>query len=94
MTPAAVAELLEGEAKKYLDKLALALPPNLVLGTLVHIGSPWSAICQAAEDQNADMIVIGSHGYSGIDKLIGTTAAKVVNHAKQSVLVVRAPEKI
>ena len=41
-----------------------------------------------------DLIVIGSHGYSGIDRLIGTTAAKVVNHAKQSVLVVRAAERL
>lgn len=94
MTPAAVGELLEGEAKKYLDKLAAGLPANLVLGTMVHIGAPWYTLCQVAEDQQIDLIVIGSHGYSGLDKLIGTTAAKVVNHAKQSVMVVRAPEKI
>jgi universal stress protein F len=94
MTPTAVGELLESEAKKYLDKLATALPANLVLGTIVHIGAPWYTICQAAEDQKVDLIVIGSHGYSGIDRLIGTTAAKVVNHAKQSVMVVRAPERI
>lgn len=94
MTPAAVAELLEANAKKYLDKLASSLPENLVLGTMVHIGSPWDSICHVADEQKADLIVIGSHGYSGIDKLIGTTAAKVVNHAKQSVLVVRAPERI
>lgn len=94
MTPASVAELLEGQAKKYLDKLATTVPPNLLIGTMVHIGSPWSAICQVADEQNADLIVIGSHGYAGLDKLIGTTAAKVVNHAKQSVMVVRAPERI
>jgi universal stress protein F len=94
MTPAKVAELLQADAKKYLDKLAAAVPQNLLLGTMVHIGTPWCAICQAADEQNADVIVIGSHGYSGIDQLIGTTAAKVVNHAKQSVMVVRAPERI
>ena len=38
--------------------------------------------------------VIGSHGYDTMDKLIGTTAAKVVNHAEVSVLVVRAPERL
>lgn len=94
MTPASVAELLEGQAKKYLDKLATTVPQNLLIGTMVHIGSPWSSICQVADEQNADLIVIGSHGYAGLDKLIGTTAAKVVNHAKQSVMVVRAPERI
>jgi universal stress protein F len=94
MTPASVAELLEAQAKKYLDKLATSVPQNLLIGTMVHIGSPWSSICQVADEQNADLIVIGSHGYAGLDKLIGTTAAKVVNHAKQSVMVVRAPERI
>ena len=94
MSPGAVAELLEREAKKYLDKLAATIPPELLIKTMVHIGSPWDAICHAADEQKADMIIIGSHGYSGLDRLIGTTAGKVVNHAKQSVLVVRAPERI
>jgi universal stress protein F len=92
MTPASLAEVLEAQAKKYLDDLAATLPKELVLGTFVHIGSPWQSICQMADDHKADMIVIGSHGYSGIDRLIGTTAAKVVNHAHQSVVVVRHPE--
>jgi nucleotide-binding universal stress UspA family protein len=37
----------------------------------------------------ADLIVIGSHGYGGLDRVLGTTAARVVNHADRSVLVVR-----
>jgi nucleotide-binding universal stress UspA family protein len=41
-----------------------------------------------------DLIVIGSHGYDALDRLLGTTAAKVVNHADRSVLVVRAAERI
>lgn len=34
-------------------------------------------------------IVIGSHGHGGIDRVLGTTAAKLVNHADRNVLVVR-----
>jgi nucleotide-binding universal stress UspA family protein len=52
-------------------------------------GFPWQAVCAAAVDESVDLIVIGSHGYSGIDHLIGTTAAKIVNHADRPVLVVR-----
>ena len=37
----------------------------------------------------ADLVVIGSHGYGGLDRLLGTTAAKVANRAPCSVLVVR-----
>ncbi len=91
MTPAALAALLERDAKRYLDKIASDLPAGMVVDTAVGVGTPWQAICAAADQQKVDLIVIGSHGYSGIDRLIGTTAAKVVNHAKGSVLVVRNP---
>ena len=89
MSPASLADLLEAEAKRYLEQAAAKVPPELLLGTVIGVGTPWQAICTAADHNNADMIVIGSHGYSGIDRLIGTTAAKVVNHATQSVLVMR-----
>jgi nucleotide-binding universal stress UspA family protein len=89
MSPASLADLLENEAKRYLEQAAAKVPPELLLGTVVGVGTPWQAICAAADHNNVDMIVIGSHGYSGIDRLIGTTAAKVVNHATQSVLVLR-----
>lgn len=89
MSPASLADLLESEAKRYLEQAATKVPPDLLLGTVIGVGTPWQAICTAADHNNVDMIVIGSHGYSGIDRLIGTTAAKVVNHATQSVLVLR-----
>lgn len=89
MTPAALAEMLEQEARKYLVEVAGKLPAGMVAETVVTVGTPWQGICAAAEQHNADLVVIGSHGYSGLDRLIGTTASKVVNHAKRSVLVVR-----
>jgi len=89
MTPAQLAEMLERAAKEYLDAVAAGLPAGTVVETVTHIGTPWQGLCNAADQHRADLIVIGSHGYSGLDRVIGTTAAKVVNHAKQSVLVVR-----
>jgi len=55
----------------------------------VVVGTPWQVICLAAQAQEAAMIVIGSHGYGGLDRILGTTAARVVNHALCSVFVVR-----
>jgi len=53
---------------------------------------PQHAIVEAAKQENVDMIVIGSHGRSGIAKLVlGSVAAHVVAHAPCSVLVVKAP---
>jgi hypothetical protein len=38
--------------------------------------------------------VIGAHGYGVIDRVLGTTAVKVVNHLDRSVFVVRAPDRL
>ena len=84
-------DMMTEQATTYLEACAEKVPPELLAGhrALTEIGSPWSGVCKAAEEEKADCIVIGSHGYHGIDKVIGTTAAKIVNHAHCSVLVVR-----
>lgn len=81
--------VLRRRAQEYLQACAGKLPSDLVGGIRVAVGAPWQAVCAAATEEDVDLIVIGSHGYGGIDYLIGTTAAKIVNHAIRSVLVVR-----
>jgi nucleotide-binding universal stress UspA family protein len=92
--PASLPQLLEDQAQKYLEREAAAVPAELLGGVKVAVGTPWQAICEAAKHEDADLIVIGSHGYQGLDRLIGTTAAKVVNHADRSVLVVRSADRL
>jgi nucleotide-binding universal stress UspA family protein len=82
-------EVLRRHALEYLDAEARAVPAELLDRTEVAVGVPWQAICEAARRDEADLVVVGSHGYAGLDHLLGTTAAKVVNHAPCSVLVVR-----
>jgi universal stress protein F len=82
-------ELLKHRAQKYLDEQTANVPEELLEKTSVLIGVPWQAICETARRDEAELIVVGSHGYAGLDHLLGTTAAKVVNHATCSVLVVR-----
>jgi nucleotide-binding universal stress UspA family protein len=55
---------------------------------IVRVGPPWSVILEVADELDADLIVIGSHGYYGLDRILGTTAAHIVNHARRNVLVV------
>ncbi|NUQ72320.1 MAG: universal stress protein [Polyangiaceae bacterium] len=90
MSPDSLENLLEREAKEYLDKMAAGAPEGIIESVLVHAGTPWRSICAAGRELGVDLIVIGSHGYQGLDRLIGTTASKVVNHAECSVLVVRS----
>jgi universal stress protein F len=80
--------LLEQRARVDLERLATDVPPELRAGIRVIVGNPWQSIDRAAEE-SVDLIVIGSHGYNALDHVLGTTAAKVVNHADRSVLIVR-----
>ena len=92
MPPNGVIDVLKTRAKKDLDEAARAIPADMPFETRIEIGSAWQGICEAGKATDAAMIVIGSHGYSAWDRLLGTTAARVVNHADRSVLVVRQPE--
>jgi universal stress protein F len=88
-SPNHLADLLLEDAKKELVKLGRDVPSELLDGLSTDLGSPWDGICRAAVEFDADLIIVGSHGYGALDRVLGTTAAKVVNHADRSVLVVR-----
>jgi universal stress protein F len=90
VSPGDLPRLLEDEARKAVEDDCRSLEPGMVDSVCVRLGVPWQSVCEVARDEDVDLIVVGSHGYSGVDRLIGTTAAKIVNHADRSVLVVRA----
>jgi nucleotide-binding universal stress UspA family protein len=87
-----VKEFLEGRAREGLERLARELPPVVRsrCELEVVVGSAWQVLCMGAQALEANLIVIGSHGYGGLDRVLGTTAARVVNHALCSVWVVRS----
>jgi nucleotide-binding universal stress UspA family protein len=82
------------EARQYLEGSLQRLPQPAAGMLKVGIGPAWKAICDAAKEEAADLIVIGSHGHGLLDRILGTTAMKVVSHAEISVLVVRHPEQL
>ncbi len=89
LSPDGFLQVLVDESKKALEAAAAGAPKELIAGTETRVGTPWATICEVAKEKKVDLIVVGSHGYGGVDRLIGTTAAKVVNHAECSVLVAR-----
>jgi nucleotide-binding universal stress UspA family protein len=74
-----------------IEKLkAYADSGKVAVSTDVLFGSPDSRIVETAEEWNADLIVVGSHGYSRWERLLlGSVSDSVVHHAPCSVLVVR-----
>lgn len=62
----------------------------LVENTLVRQGKAYLEIAEAARGLKADLIIISTHGYTGLKHvLIGSTAERVVRHAPCPVLIVR-----
>lgn len=90
MAPNALEDALRSKAHADLEQLAstVSVPIERIL---VALGTAWDSIVTTAREVDADLIVVGSHGYTAVDRLLGTTAAKVVNRADRNVLVVRTP---
>ncbi|ODN66465.1 universal stress protein [Methylophaga muralis] len=59
----------------------------------IEFGSPGRDIVRIAEENNVDLIVVGSHGRKGIKMLLGSTANAILHHASCDVLAVRLKDE-
>lgn len=63
--------------------------------TRVIVGEASREICQVAAHEHADLVVMGSHGRTGLSHvLLGSVAERVVRHASCPVLVIRLPRTV
>ncbi len=93
--PDEVERVLAERALVDLEELARSANAMSVVESIrADAGPAWRVIEDVARSEDVDMIVIGAHGYGAIERLVGTVAAKVVDHADRPVLVVRAPERL
>ena len=77
--------------QKELENVRKQLPAGVPVEIKLDTGHPWPTICDVAQNTNADLIVISSHGYTGLKRmLLGSTAEQVVRHAHCPVLVVKS----
>jgi nucleotide-binding universal stress UspA family protein len=59
--------------------------------SVVKVGAAWREIVRLATEEHADMIVMGTQGRTGLDRLLlGSVAERVVRHAPCPVLTVRS----
>jgi nucleotide-binding universal stress UspA family protein len=81
----------ENDAKQIADGAADAVARSGVsVQTVVRQGDPRGVIVDEAAEWGADLIVLGSHGHTGLKRLLlGSVAHAVVTHAPCSVEVVR-----
>jgi nucleotide-binding universal stress UspA family protein len=80
-------------ATQKLERLAtLAQAAGIEAAVRVRIGFAAEEILEAAREEGADLIVLGTHGRRGLAHLVlGSTAEKVVRLAPSSVFVVKEP---
>lgn len=82
-------EALKPEAQASLDGVVIPEPPSAVRRLLVE-GDAGAAILDVARDEEVDMIVLSTHGRSGVSRLLmGSVAEYVVRHATCPVLTLK-----
>ncbi len=88
MDLSSVQEQIQEQAKSHLSEFAsgLGVPPER---QHLIFGRPESEIHRVAEEQGADLIVVGSHGRHGLALLLGSTANGVLHGSPCDVLAVR-----
>ena len=63
---------------------------GIEVSAAVRSGTPFEEICQSANELGIDLIVLTTHGYTGLKHVwLGSTAERVVRHAACPVLIVR-----
>lgn len=84
-----VGEIVTG-AEKSMESFVSENFPGVEARGQVLIGYAAEEIINRAEEEKADLIVMGTHGRKGIDRILfGSVAEKVVKNAKQPVLTIR-----
>jgi nucleotide-binding universal stress UspA family protein len=96
MPPEDLTEEMLAQCRRYLDGLEDELT-GLGASVTVHCEEsamrPFAAINQFARDLPADLVVVGSHGRTGLrHALLGSTAEKVVRKAPCPVLVIKSED--
>lgn len=89
-TPDALVERMEKQAAEQMREFIETLDGNLPIESLICHGEVVPTILSSAKKINAGMIVIASHGRTGLNHFLNAnTAEKIVNRANCPVLVVK-----
>jgi nucleotide-binding universal stress UspA family protein len=87
-------EALKEAAEEYVQQIARQFREQGGVVTEVEWGGAVDQILHSAEEHRADLIVMGTHGRHGIEKLLlGSSTESLLHHARIPLLLVKEPEK-
>jgi nucleotide-binding universal stress UspA family protein len=79
------------EAEVYLERLAATLRPGLPVELSVPVGDPADQLAQVAASHQVDLIVMSTHGRSGLRRMmLGSVATALLQRTRLPILLVRA----
>ena len=85
-----ISDALREEGQAAVDRVTELAPSDVPVETAVLEGSPSRTIIEQATPDRCDLVVMGTHGRGGIDRLLlGSVAERVVRSAAVPVLTVR-----
>lgn len=86
---------MNARAQSELDALAKTfVESSIEVETIIKSGKPFVEINETASEKDIDLIIIATHGHTGVEHLLfGSTAEKVVRKAPCPVLTLREPVK-
>jgi len=88
-----VEQIIEAAEKQLAEFAATKAPDDLPVTTKLLRGRPFVEIIRYARDSNMDLIVMGTHGHSGLTHiLMGSVAEKVVRKSPCPVMTIRHPD--
>jgi universal stress protein A len=93
--PLATSDFAVEKREQLLGKLQeLTAGADVSAKHIVRIGRAWQEVIEIAKDEKCDLIIIATHGYTGLKHvLLGSVAEKIVRHAPCPVLSVRPEEE-
>ena len=94
MIPAEIAEDIAGHAEKAVEEgVLLAGEAGFEAEPCIDRGAPiWRCIIEQADERDAGIVVLGSHGRTGIrSALMGSVATAVAHHSRRPVMIAHSP---
>lgn len=89
VTPGELVNIIKRDYKKNQEMLIDKLCKDCKIWTFVEEGKPFETILKVAEEWNADLIVLGTHGRTGLSHiLMGSVAEKVIRHSVKPLFII------
>jgi nucleotide-binding universal stress UspA family protein len=91
--PDSLGDLMRRNAERELVEIAGGRGGLVTSFAVVLASEAWRAILDGAASLSADLLVIGTHGRHGFERILGTTASRIINHADRDLLIVHPRPK-